>query len=216
MSTTRRIVRPAIFVCDMQEKFQKAIYQFPAVVSTTSKLLSAADILSVPVYVTTQNKRALGDTVSELPIPTSAIEVDKTLFSMCVPDILEKLEEESTVAIVGVECHICVLQTTLDLLELGHKVYVIRDGVSSVNAQEIPTALSRMQQAGAIVTTSESWLFEFMGDSTRREFKSISGLVKQTKQSTRNSLEALIGSGSGLDSSMSKILAKSQEFQKLW
>lgn len=81
---------------------------------------------------------------------------------MCVPEVLKALEssngngenEKSNVTIMGIESHICVLQTTLDLLEMGHKVYVLRDGVSSCNPQEIPTALGRMQQAGAIIITS--------------------------------------------------------------
>ncbi|KAK6341293.1 hypothetical protein TWF696_008372 [Orbilia brochopaga] len=205
MSAEPRIVRPALFVCDLQERFQKAIYNFPAVVATTRKLLSVASILSVPVYATTQNKRALGDTVPELleHFPKDAVVADKTLFSMCVPEVLDKLDEKATVTIVGIESHICVLQTTLDLLERGHKVYVIRDGVSSCNPQEIPTALARMQQSGAIITTSESWLFELMRDSSRPEFKAIATLVKENKQLTKECLEALVG---GMDASgMSKI-----------
>ncbi|EWC47062.1 hypothetical protein DRE_03824 [Drechslerella stenobrocha 248] len=182
MSAEPRIVRPALFICDVQERFQKAIYNFPAVVATTRKLLSVAEILSVPVFATTQNQRALGGTVSDLQLPSDAIVADKSLFSMCIPEILEKLDEKSTVTIVGIESHICVLQTTLDLLDRGHKVYVIRDGVSSCNPQEIPTALGRMQQAGAIITTSESWLFELMRDSSRPEFKAIAALVKENKQ----------------------------------
>ncbi|KAF3913629.1 hypothetical protein ABW21_db0202784 [Orbilia brochopaga] len=197
MSAEPRIARPALFVCDLQERFQKAIYQFPAVVATTKKLLSIASILHVPVFATTQNKRALGDTVPELVelFPKDATVADKTLFSMCVPEILDKLDEKATVTIVGIESHICVLQTTLDLLDRGHRVYVIRDGVSSCNVQEIPTALARMQQAGAIVTTSESWLFELMRDSSRPEFKAIATLVKENKSITRECLEALVGSG---------------------
>ncbi|KAJ6263199.1 hypothetical protein Dda_1760 [Drechslerella dactyloides] len=196
MSAQPRIAHPALFICDLQERFQKAIFQFPAVVATTQKLLSAASVLSVPVFATTQNKRALGDTVPELlkNLPADTVIADKTLFSMCVPEVLEKLDEKATVTIVGIESHICVLQTTLDLLERGHKVYVVRDGVSSCNPQEIPTALARMQQAGAIVTTSESWLFELMRDSSRPEFKAIAGLVKENKQLTKECLEALVGS----------------------
>ncbi|KAF3906154.1 hypothetical protein ABW20_dc0100586 [Dactylellina cionopaga] len=162
MSGEPRIARPALFVCDIQEKFQKAIYNFAAVSSTTTKLLSAASILSVPVFVTTQNKRALGETMSDIlsALPPDTVQVDKTLFSMCVPQIMEKLEEAkvTSVTIVGIESHICVLQSTLDLLDKGYKVHVIRDGVSSCNPQEVPTALARMQHAGAIITTSEFFL----------------------------------------------------------
>jgi nicotinamidase-related amidase len=71
----------------------------------------------------------------------------------------------SEIAIVGIESHICVTQTALDALSDGHKVYVIADGVSSCNPQEIPIALARLRHAGAVVTTSESWLYECMGDA---------------------------------------------------
>jgi isochorismate hydrolase len=67
---------------------------------------------------------------------------------MCLRDITTKLPVPSNVAIVGIESHVCVLQTTLDLLKAGHHVYVISDGVSSCNKEEIPIALARMRQAG--------------------------------------------------------------------
>ena len=90
---------------------------------------------------------------------------------MYISEVKSKLEAESSVAIVGIESHICVMQTTLDLLKNGHKVYVLKDGVSSCNPQEIPVALSRMQQAGAVITTSESWLFDTMGDAAIPQYE---------------------------------------------
>jgi len=132
--------------------------------------------------------RALGATVSELDIPTPAL--DKTLFSMCLRDITTQLPVPTAVAIVGIESHVCVLQTTLDLLKQGHQVYVLSDGVSSCNKEETPVALARMRQAGAYITTSESFvtlilqtelmqLFELMGDASIPEFRQISALVKE-------------------------------------
>ncbi|KAK6517988.1 hypothetical protein TWF506_005155 [Arthrobotrys conoides] len=216
-----RIANPALFICDIQERFQKAIYQFPSVVTTTLKLLSAAKTLQIPVYITTQNKRALGDSVPEilnLAKETNVIiNADKSLFSMCTQEVLDKLDENAgedgrkrEIVVVGIESHICVMQTTLDLLERGHRVWVVRDGVSSCNPQEIPTALARMQQAGAIITTSESFLFECMKDSARPEFKPIAGLVKETKATTKECLEALIGpvgaqESGGISSDCSKL-----------
>lgn len=93
--------------------------------------------------------------------------------------------------IVGIEAHICVTQTTLDLLAQGHKVYVLADGVSSCNKEEVPIALARLRSEGAVVTTSESMLYEIMGDAKIAEFRQIAGLVKDSKTATQESLQAL-------------------------
>ena len=86
---------------------------------------------------------------------------------MWVPDIQSALSTgPHQVVIVGIESHICVTQTSLDLLANGHQVYVLADGVSSCNKEEVPVALRRLQREGAVVTTSESWLFECMGDAS--------------------------------------------------
>lgn len=94
----------------------------------------------------------------------------------------------STVAIVGIESHICVTQTTLDLLANGHKVYIIADGVSSCNKGEIGIALDRLRGEGAIVTTSESFLYEVMGDAAIPEFRSIAAVVKETSSQTKEAV----------------------------
>ncbi|UPX21098.1 uncharacterized protein EKO05_0011300 [Ascochyta rabiei] len=93
--------------------------------------------------------------------------------------------------IVGIESHICITQTTLDLLRAGHKVYVIADAVSSCNKEEVPLALARLRHEGAVVTTSESFLYEAVGDASTPEFKQIIKLVKDTSASTKESLQTL-------------------------
>ena len=164
-------------------------------------MLDAGKILDIPVYATTQNREKLGPTCSELmpylqgsstsssDTPSQAVEhVDKTAFSMWVPQIAEHFPAPSVgtakgdahdIAIVGIETHVCVTQTALDLLNHGHRVYIIADGVSSCNPHEIPVALQRLRSQGAVVTTSESWLFEVMGDARIPECVSsfISSLV---------------------------------------
>lgn len=135
-------------------------------------MLKAAEILRIPVYVTTQNRARLGDTCAELPIQNAIENVDKTAFSMMVPSISKHFRagmDPASVIIVGVESHICVTQTALDLMKSGHKVYVLADGVSSCNSQEVAIALQRLRAAGANVTTSESILYELMGDSSISE-----------------------------------------------
>ncbi|KAK7895082.1 hypothetical protein LTR67_005821 [Exophiala xenobiotica] len=162
----------------------------------------------MPIYITTQNASRLGSTVSEITsvLPSAATdsssssssatvttEVDKTAFSMLVPELTSQLPTNPTshlsVIIVGIETHICVTQTALDLLALGHKVYILADGVSSCNAGERPIALARLAREGCTVTTSESLLFELVGDAKDANFKAIAGLVKETKDETKSAVE---------------------------
>lgn len=194
-------------VCDIQEKFRSAIWNFDKVVLTTSKVLRAAHILGLPVHVTTQNASRLGGTVAELlPLldassppaqPGAQVHpsVDKTRFSMWVPDVARHFPaggEPSEVILVGIESHICVTQTALDLLANGQRVYVLADGVSSCNKEEVGVALARLRAEGATVTTSESVVYELMGDAKVPEFKGIVGVVKETAGATRGALQALL------------------------
>ncbi|KAI0011793.1 isochorismatase [Xylariaceae sp. FL0662B] len=204
----RRLQNSAIFVCDMQEKFRNAIWQFDKIILTTQKVLRAAHTLDIPIYVTTQNAARLGATVPELQplIADAAAQADKTRFSMMVPEIAPHFASPPSpspsssdphtspreVVIVGIESHICVTQTALDLLRAGHRVYVLADAVSSCNRQEVPLALARLRAAGAAVTTSESWLYECMGDAAIPEFRDLARLVKETAADTKTVLGALL------------------------
>lgn len=156
--------------------------------------------------MTTQNRARLGDTVSELqPYLTSSPtnnnvkhNIDKTAFSMLTSDILTDLTIKGMnnnnpvdAILVGIETHICITQTALDLLAAGHRVYMIADGVSSVNAEERGIALARLRDAGVIVTTSESIIFEILQDAKKEGFKAVNSLVKETKEDTKTALKAL-------------------------
>lgn len=187
-------------ICDLQEKFRNAIHEFPKVVSTTQKLLKASQILDIPVFATTQLRGKLGETCPELRLDApdgikTKAHLDKSAFSMFVPELQKVFHElgpeKREVIVVGIESHICVTQTTLDLLREGHKVYVLADGVSSCNAQEVPIALARLRAEGAVVTTSESLLYECMGDAGIAEFKKIAGVVKEYSSATKDNLAAL-------------------------
>ncbi|KAK8048512.1 isochorismatase domain-containing protein 2 [Apiospora phragmitis] len=183
VTPSRRMKRPAIFLL------------------TTQKVLRAAQILQIPVYATTQNAAKLGGTVSELaPLLKSTVCVeDKTRFSMWTPGIQQHFSQQqqqdtgtSDVVLVGIESHICITQTTLDLLAAGHRVYVLADAVSSCNPQEVPLALDRLRAAGAVVTSSESWLYECMGDAAIPEFRDIARVVKETEADTKAALGGLL------------------------
>ena len=185
-------LRPSLFICDIQERFVPHIYGYSDVIATAQRMLTAAKILDMPVYVSTQNRAKLGNTVNELNVSKAVVNTDKSRFSMMVPEISNNLHRNSTVAITGIETQVCVLQTTLDLLKRGHTVYLLSDGISSVTKQQHRIALHRLAHQGAIVTTSESFLFEVMGDSEHDKFKAISNLIKETRQQNQDAVDNLM------------------------
>lgn len=136
--------------------------------------------------------------------PLVLANTDKTRFSMWLPPISTYFSSlpppnnspptPSEIALVGIESHICITQTALDLLAAGHRVYVLADGVSSSNREEVGIALARVAAAGAVVTTSEGWIYECMGDAGIPEFKGMIGVVKEAVGDTRAALTGLVGS----------------------
>jgi len=120
----------ALFICDVQERFRSVISGFPAVVDTSRRMARAAQALQLPIIVTEQYPKALGNTVPELAeiLPQGTPIVAKTDFSMCVPDVvteLEKLSDVKNILLTGIEAHVCVFQTALDLLGKEERVNFI-------------------------------------------------------------------------------------------
>ncbi|KAF8485339.1 Isochorismatase hydrolase [Russula ochroleuca] len=192
--------RTAFLLCDLQTKFRPAIHGFDSLVTTANKLLKVAKIHDVPVIVTEQNPRALGKTDDRLNLaslgPLHLGTVEKTLFSMATPEFLSVLKNRDfkSLVLMGIESHVCVLQSTLDLLEHGYDVHVLADGVSSCNKEEVPWALERMRQAGAQITTSESVLFQLQVDASSPNFKAFSNVIKEEKEATSQTLQTLLPS----------------------
>ncbi|KAF4619938.1 hypothetical protein D9613_005455 [Agrocybe pediades] len=190
------------FLCDVQTKFKPAIYAYEHVVATSNKMVRLAQLLHIPVICTTQNSKALGPTDPDIDLASLDLNLllgpfDKTLFSMLVPDvraILDARPDVASIVIFGIESHVCVLQTVLSILALEKKyaVYVVADGVSSCNSFEIPIALDRMRTHGAVISTSESIAFELMRDAGSSNFKAFSKFIKEVKESTKTSGEALL------------------------
>ena len=149
------------------------------------------------MLVTEQYPRAFGHTVAELGVPlvendpviqeTIAV-FPKTKFSMLTETVISQgspfLPSNTTdhaVVICGLETHVCVQQTTMDLLEKGYRVHIVADGVSSCHKEDRMMALEALRQAGAFITTTESVLFELMRDSKHPAFKEISGIIKEKR-----------------------------------
>jgi nicotinamidase-related amidase len=186
------------FLCDMQTRFRSAVYSFEDVVNTSNKMLRVANVLGCEVVVTEQNPKALGPTVPEINLESiGALHLGsfpKTTFSMVTPPVRTILENRpaiDSIVLFGIETHVCVLQTALELLDMNYKVHVLADGVSSCNKEETPFALSRIAQSGGIITTSESAAFQLMGDSGKPNFKAFSAIIKEEKDKTQTALTTL-------------------------
>ena len=166
--------RTALVVVDVQEAFRPAVPDFDDVVENTRRLMEAARILGVPVVVTEQYPKGLGRTVDEL----GEVEpVEKSSFSAARADGFD-LDGREQALVCGIETHVCVSQTTHDLLERGVEVHVASDAVSSRTTANKEVGLHKMEQSGAIVTSVETALFELLGVSGTDEFKQVQGLIK--------------------------------------
>jgi nicotinamidase-related amidase len=177
---------------DLQERLMPAMKCGEEVEAAAVKLVKGCRMLGVPVILTQQYTKGLGPTVAAVaaaltePVgeETGAEEfrhIEKTSFSaMGEPAFVEALEKlgRKTVVIAGVEAHVCVQQTVIDLLEKGYTVFVANDCISSRNNNDKKYSQRRMGDAGAVGTTCESILFELLGGAKEPGFKQISALVK--------------------------------------
>ena len=140
-------LRPAttcLLICDVQEKFRAGIYKFATVVTGAQRLTRVAKELSVPVIVTEQYPKGLGHTVEELDVSSASVYA-KTDFSMIVPEVSAKMSElkVTDAVLVGLEAHVCIQQTTLDLLEAGINVHLCVDAISSQSPTDRACGLRR-------------------------------------------------------------------------
>jgi len=171
----------ALLVIDVQERLMTKIPGAAALVRNIAFLIDAARLLGLPVLATEQYPKGLGPTVPELAsrLPERP---DKVAFSCCaIASVVESLHRQARpkVVLAGIEAHVCVLQTGLDLLAQGFRVYLPVDAVASRNALDREMALRRLERADAILTTSETAVFEWVGGAGHAQFKPISALVQQ-------------------------------------
>jgi nicotinamidase-related amidase len=170
-----------LLVIDVQEKLLPFIPDAGALVRNIAFLLDAAAVLGMTVQATEQYPRGLGPTVPDLARRLPA-RPDKVGFSSCaVPAIVETFRREARpkVVLAGIETHVCVLNTALDLLALDFRVYLAVDAVAARYAVDHDVALRRLEQAGAILTTAEGCAFEWLGGASHPKFKEISRLVQE-------------------------------------
>jgi nicotinamidase-related amidase len=172
----------AAVVIDIQERLLPHIHDGEIMLSNCLKLIAGLKILSIPVLITQQYSGGLGSTVPDIiEIFPEIRHIEKISFSCCDEPAFEKEIEQlakKNIILFGIESHVCVLQTCLDLLASGKRPIVVEDCVSSRKANDKLIAIGRMKQEGAIITTMESLLFELTRKAGDVTFKSISGIVK--------------------------------------
>ena len=170
-----------LLIVDMQQKLLPVINDQAAVLANCLKLIEAANTLDVPTTATEQYPKGLGPTVAAIAERISDRR-EKIEFSC-----LNCLDWNSTasdpegrfkVVVAGIESHVCVLQTVLDLLSQGFRVFVAADAVGSRKPLDREIALQRMASSGAVITTTESILFEWCERAGTPKFKAISRLVR--------------------------------------
>lgn len=182
--------RSSLLIIDVQEKLYPACQNPDEIIAGCCFLVKCANRLDVPVIVTEQYPKGLGHTASEitalLKTPGDVSEggsvIAKTAFSAVPAEgFIEKMEENTgrdQVIVAGMETHVCVLQTVMELIERGREVYVVADAVTSRSMESKIFGLERMRDAGAKIVTRESVMFEWLRVAGTPEFKELSALIK--------------------------------------
>jgi nicotinamidase-related amidase len=172
--------RAALVVVDVQEAFRKALPEsFDRITGSVAKLVQGADAMGIPIVVTEQYPQGLGSTVPEVAdhFPEGLEPIEKVRFSAAEAEGFD-LDDRDQALVCGIETHVCVNQTVLDLLDEGVEVHVAADAVGSRSEENRELGLHKAEQAGAVLTSVETALFELLRGSDAAEFKQVQALVK--------------------------------------
>lgn len=172
-----------LVIIDMQVKLASAMPEdaMQVAIKNCGILVQAANLLSVPVIVTEQYPKGLGETLPDISQHLANINaISKTAFSACgEPKFKQQLQrDKSAIILTGMEAHICLLQTALALQVMGKQVFVVEDAVISRSAANKANALARLRIAGCVISNTESVLFEWLSNANHDAFKAISTLIK--------------------------------------
>ena len=169
--------RAALVVVDVQEAFRPAVGEFDTVARNAGILVQGARELGLPVVVTEQYPRGLGETVPEVAEHLDGVERHpKTVFSAARAEGFDLRGREQAL-VCGIEAHVCVEQTVQDLLDRGVEVHVAADAVTSRTALNRRLGVEKMERSGAWITSTEMALFELLGEAGTPEFKAVQKLV---------------------------------------
>ena len=170
--------RTTLIVVDVQEAFRKAIPDFERIAKATATLIEGAEAIGIPVVITEQYPKGLGETVPEVAehLPDGVQPLEKVVFAASEAEGFD-LEGRDQALICGIETHVCVNQTALDLLASGVDVQVAEDAVGSRTDENKRVGLHKMEGAGATLTSVETALFELLGRAGTDEFKQVQRLI---------------------------------------
>ncbi len=176
------LAETALLVVDMQEKLLPAMHDPQGVTSQVGRLIDGFNALELPILVTEQYRNGLGETVPELAekLKNAVCCEEKLKFSACIEPIRDHLTrlQVRSVVVCGIEAHVCVLQTCLELMNGGYVTAVAADAVSSRREFDQTTAISRLTQAGVIPTTVESVLLELVHEAGTEAFGAVLPIIK--------------------------------------
>jgi nicotinamidase-related amidase len=179
-----RIVKDktAAVIIDLQERIFAVMPEKEVLAKNILTLISGLKVIGIPVIVTEQYVKGLGPTISGIAEQLEGIKrIEKASFSCCdEPQFMMELASsgKELVIVAGIESHVCVLQTVIDLQQNGYHPVVVEDCISSRKPNDKKIAIERMRKEGAIITTYEAILFELLRYSGGETFKAISKLVK--------------------------------------
>ena len=183
MPTPRlNVIRSALLVIDVQEKLVPTIHEKEVLLRRAGRLIDGFNELDLPVLATEQYRAGLGETVPELGrrLPRDRCVFEKLKFSACIEPVRQRLSESNTrsVVLAGIEAHVCVLQTAIDLVDAGYVTAVAVDATASRRSIDKEMAIKRMIQVGVIPTTVESALFELTHEAGTERFRRIHKMIK--------------------------------------
>jgi len=170
----------ALLIIDVQEKIIRSIFKKDSITKNIKKLIDAYQILEENILLSEQNPFKLGPTIPELLPKNGFKKIEKMEFSLAnIKEFLEELKNKkiTNLIVCGIETHICIQQTVLDCLKKGFGVILVSDAMGSRNKIDHEIALQRMIQNGAILTTTESIIFELCKTADRKEFKEIRDII---------------------------------------
>ena len=172
-----------LLLIDLQEKLIKKIFDFKSVIDHSKKIVDVFSFLKIPIVYSEQYPNGLGKTIDSIDDKLKkikALKIEKTTFS-CISDIndneIRKIFPKNQIIICGIETHICILQTSIDLYNKGYEVFVIEEAVGSRDERHKSLAIERLMKCGISLINFEMLVFELIRDSKDESFKELSKYI---------------------------------------